>query len=280
MSDRHYLNILYKASFGRGINFNNPTTYNEKLQWLKINDRKQIYTLLADKYAVKKFVSETIGDEHIIPTIGVWNNYEDIDFDSLPKQFVLKCTHDSGGLIIVHDKEKIDYRAVKVKLKKCLRKNYYWSSREWPYKNIKPRIIAEPLIVDNAMPNSSLRDYKFFCFNGKVKYLFVASDRNMVNTDVKFDYFDSEFNKLELRQSVHQNSNYKIEKPKYFDKMIEIAEKLSKDIPQVRIDLYYVNDTILFGEYTFFHHGGFVEFIPNKYDKIFGDEIDLGKVSR
>lgn len=275
LSDKTYLNILYRACFGKPINWKKPQTYNEKLQWLKIYDRNPLYTTLVDKYEVKKYVAERIGAEHIIPTLGVWEHFNDIDFEKLPDQFVLKCTHDSGGLVIVQDKSKLDIETAKTKIEKSLKRNYYWSSREWPYKHVKSRIIAEKYMVDIA---GDLKDYKLFCFNGKVYYLFIASDRNKPGEEVKFDYFDRDFNRLPLRQAVHPNSSYDIKKPENYEGMVTLAEKLSVGLPQVRVDFYDINGKIYFGEYTFFHHGGFVPFIPEKYDWEWGGKMNLSQL--
>lgn len=418
LSDKAYLNIVYRACFGKPINWENPQTYNEKLQWLKLYDRNPLYTTLVDKYEVKKYVAERIGEEHVIPTLGIWERFDDIDFDALPNQFVLKCTHDSGGLVIVKDKTQFDIEAARKKIEASLKVNYYWKSREWPYKNVKPRIIAEQYMTDgngglsdykvhtfNGVPRivltcrnrfseagmtedfftekwehldlhrpfankgngdvkqpeqlskmlsiaedlskgiaflrtdfylaggkvyvgeltffpasgmkgfipedwdkkmgdwlilpipelggailrkddmviivapqiEDLNDYKFFCFNGNAKYLFVASDRNMPGEEVKFDYFDRGFNRLPMRQEAHPNSDYEIMKPEAYEEMLMMVDKLSVGIPQVRIDLYNINGRIYFGEYTFFHHGGFVPFIPDKYDYEWGEKLILPK---
>lgn len=272
LSDKCYLTLLYIASFRKFPNWKNPQTFNEKLQWLKLYNRNPLYSTLVDKYEVKRYVAKKIGEEYIIPTLGVWDSFDDIDFNSLPNQFVLKCTHDSGGLVIVKDKSNLDVNAAKEKIEKSLKRNFFWQGREWPYKNVKPRIIAEKYMVDI---NGELKDYKFFCFNGKVTYLFIASDRNKEDSEVKFDYFDIDFNRLNMRQAIHPISNYKIEQPDNFDKMKELAEKLSRGIPQVRIDLYNINNMIYFGEYTFFHHGGLVPFVPESYDLEWGSKIVL-----
>ena len=273
LSDKRYINIMYRAAFDKKIDWVNPKTYNEKLQWLKLYDRRPEYTIMVDKYAAKEYVSKIIGSQYIIPTLGIWDRFGDIDFDSLPDQFVLKCTHDSGGLVIVKDKSDFDMTGARKKLETCLKRNYFWKGREWPYKNVRPRIIAEKYMVDES--NSELKDYKFFCFSGNVKYLFVASDRNIPGREVKFDYFDIHFNRLPMRQSVHPTSEYKIDRPETFDEMIQVAERLAKNIPQVRIDLYEINGSVYFGEYTFFHHGGFVPFIPDRYDYEWGALIEL-----
>lgn len=273
LSDKCYLSLLYLASFRKRLNWNNPKTFNEKLQWLKINDRQPLYSKLVDKYEVKKYVAEIIGDKYIIPTLGVWESFDEIDFSLLPNQFVLKCTHDSGGLVVVKDKSQLNKEGARKKLEDSLNKNFYWNSREWPYKNVKPRIIAEKYMEDYE--TGELRDYKFFCFNGTPEYLFIASDRSKGNSEVKFDYFDADFNRLEMRQSVHPNSTYYIKRPRTFDIMKELASKLSQGIIQVRIDLYEINGQVYFGEYTFFHHGGFVPFIPDRVDLEWGEKIIL-----
>lgn len=282
LNDKQYLNIMYRAVFGQKINWQSPVTYNEKLQWLKVYDHNPEYSILVDKYEVKKYVTNKLGEDYVIPTLGVWNHFDEIDFDKLPDQFVLKCTHDSGGLVIVTDKQKMDKKAACKKIESSLKRNYYWKGREWPYKNVKPRIIAEQYMFDKADVNEGydggLRDYKIFCFSGKPQYLFIASDRNTPGREVKFDYFDTQFNKLPMRQSVHPTSTYKIKKPEAFEEMLLIAEQLSQGFTQVRIDLYVINGKIYFGEYTFFHHGGLVPFIPEKYDEIWGDLIKLPKV--
>ena len=273
LSDEAYLKLKYHAAMGKKLNLTNPATYNEKLQWIKLYDHNPLYTTLVDKYEVKSYVSHLIGSKYIIPTLAVWNSFDDINFDILPNQFVLKCTHDSGGLVIVYDKNRFNLNSSREKLNASLNRNYYLIGREWPYKNVKPRIIAEKYMRDEE--TDELRDYKFFCFDGKVEYLFIASDRNKPGEEVKFDFFDRNFRKLPMRQAVHPNSNYHIQKPKTFEQMIEIAEKLSQNIPAVRIDLYEVNGQVYFGEYTFFHHGGMVPFIPEEYDVIWGEKIKL-----
>ena len=278
LPDKTYISLHYRASMGKKINWKKPKTYNEKLQWLKLYDHNPMYTTLVDKYAVKRYVADRIGEKFVIPTLGVWNHFDDIDFDALPDQFVLKCTHDSGGLVIVTDKATFDMVAAKRKIEDALDSDFYKTCREWPYKNVPHRIIAEQYMIDDRL--GELKDYKFFCFNGTPKYLFVASDRNKGKQEVKFDYFDINFNRLPLRQAAHPNSTYPIERPQKYDEMLELATELSKGIPQVRIDLYEVNGHVYFGEYTFFHHGGMVPFIPEEYDYIWGEEILLPEKSQ
>ena len=272
MTDETYLKIGYRIRMGRKLNLDHPSTYSEKLQWLKIHDRKPEYTKLVDKYEVKKIISDRIGSEYIIPTLGVYENFADIDFNALPDQFVLKCTHDSGGLVICRDKSKLDIDAAKKKIDRCLKHNFFYTNREWPYKDVKPRIIAEKYMVDES--EYELKDYKFFCFDGIVKALFIASDRSDPNVETKFDFFDTDFRHLPLENG-HPNAEKEIKRPRSFNKMIELASILSKGIPQVRIDFYDINGRIYFGEMTFYHWSGMTPFKPDEWDKIFGEWIKL-----
>ena len=274
ISDKKYLKLDYYVQMKRPLNLRKPVTYNEKLQWLKLHDRKDIYTTMVDKYEVKKYISNIIGEEYIIPTIGIYDKFDDIEFDKLPNQFVMKCTHDSGGLVICKDKNNFNIKKAKKIICKSLKENYYYQGREWPYKNVKPRIIIEEYMED--MQLHELRDYKFFCFNGKVQLMFVASNRQG-NGETYFDFFDMNYNHLDIING-HPNANLPPEKPKKFSKMLKMAEKLSKSIPHVRIDFYEVNGKIFFGEFTFYHWSGFVPFKPEEWDKKIGDMIDLDVV--
>lgn len=274
VDDITYLKVLYKGFIGKKINLDNPSTFNEKLQWLKLYDRQDQYTLLVDKYEVKKIVAEMIGQEYIIPTIGVWNSFDEIDFKSLPKQFVLKCTHDSGGLVICKNKDTFDMDAARKKINRCLQSNYYWRGREWPYKNVKPRILAEEYVEDST--TNDLRDYKFFAFDGVPKALFIATDRQDASIDTKFDFFDMDFNHLPFTNG-HPNANQVPEKPRHFELMKDLTARLSTGIPQVRVDFYEVNRKVYFGELTLFHWSGFVPFNPEEWDKTFGSWITLPK---
>lgn len=275
LNDKKYLNIHYRASFKKNIDWDNPTSYNEKLQWLKINDRNDVYTTMVDKYEVRNIIKSKIGEKYLIPLLGVWNSFEDIDFNKLPDQFVLKCTHDSGSVIICKDKKHFDVESAKKKINGWLSENYYWKKREWPYKKIKPRIIAEKLMIDEN--TQELKDYKFFMFNGEPHYFYVASDRAKHNEDVKFDYFDMNFKKLKIRQTAHANSDYDIVKPQKFEEMIKLSRILAEGLPHVRMDFYVVNEEIFFGEYTFYHHSGLVPFVPNEFDQVLGELIVLKK---
>ena len=272
ISDEKYLKTAYKIKFGKKLDLDNPQTFNEKIQWIKLYDRKPIYTTMVDKYEVKKYVADIIGEEYIIPTIGVWDKFEDIDFDSLPEQFVLKCTHDSGGLVICKDKKKLNLKKAKKKIKTCLKHSFFWGCREWPYKDVKPRIIAEKYMEDTE--TAELRDYKFFCFNGEAKMIFIATDRQKQGEETKFDFFDMDFNHLPFTNG-HPNAQVLPQKPKCFDEMRTLAEKLSKDIPHVRVDFYEVDGKVYFGEMTFFHWSGMVPFDPPEWDEKIGSWIDL-----
>lgn len=270
-SDKLYLSLRYRLKMGKWINWKNPVTYNEKLQWLKVYNRRDEYTTMVDKYLVKEHVRDLIGDEHVIPTLGVWDKVEDIDFDQLPDQFVLKTTHSGGntGVVICRDKKSFDREEAKSKLSKSLKNDIYVSFREWPYKNVRPRIIAEKFMSDNIHPD--LLDYKFYCFDGVPKVLVVATGRNV---NLCFDYYDMDFNHLPFRQG-GPNASCPVEKPRNLDKMIELAAALSKGIPHVRIDLFDVGSRIYFGEYTFFDSSGMAKFDPEEWDYNFGGFIRL-----
>lgn len=269
MDDEAYLKRKYKACMGKEIHLDSPQTFNEKLQWLKLYDRKPEYTTMVDKYAVKMYVADIIGEKYIIPTLGVWNHFDEIDFDKLPNQFVLKCTHDSGGIVICKDKNKLDLKSAKKKIEKSLKQNYYWSGREWPYKDVKPRIIAEEYMIDES--GYELKDYKFFCFNGEPKMMFIATDRG---SDTKFDFYDMEFNHLPFTNG-HPNANKQIKKPKNYSTMLALSAKLSFGIPHVRVDFYNINGKIYFGELTFFHWSGLVPFEPEEWDYKLGSWLKL-----
>ena len=270
MSDEQYLKIAYWARMGKKLNIDKPQTFSEKLQWMKLHDRNPLYTKMVDKFEVKSLVAEKIGSEYIIPTIGVWDNVDEIDFASLPNQFVLKCTHDSGGLVICKDKSSLNINSAKKALAKCLKHSFYWGMREWPYKNVKPRIIAEQYMEDET---GELRDFKFFCFNGEVKALFIATDRTK-KEETKFDFFDADFNHLPFTNG-HPNAKIPPAKPVCFDEMKSLAAKLSCGIPQVRIDFYEIRGKVYFGEMTFFHWSGFTPFVPEEWDYKFGSWIKL-----
>ena len=270
MNDKSFIKWEYFSGMAKFPNLDNPKTFNEKLQWLKINDIHEEYAHMVDKATAKDYVRRIIGDKYIIPTLGIWDKFEDINFDLLPDQFVLKTTHDSGGVVVVPDKSKLDISYVSRKINKSLSNNYFLQHREYPYKYIRPRIIAETFMANQN--SHELTDYKFFCFNGKCKMLFVATDRSI--GDVKFDFFDAEFKHLPFKQG-HPWSDKILQKPKGFEEMIEISEKLSKGFPHLRVDLYNINGNIYFGELTFFHFSGNVPFVPQEWDYKIGEWLDL-----
>ncbi len=272
MPDKLYLTLKFRAKTGKWINWKNPKTFNEKLQWLKVYDRNPEYTRMVDKYEAKKYVADIIGEEYIIPTLGVWDKFVDIDFDLLPNQFVLKTTHDSGGIVICRDKLTFDIEAARKKINQSLKYNYYYSGREWPYKNIKPRIIAEEYMVDES--GYELKDYKLFSFDGVVRSMFIATDRSVPDEETKFDFYDKDFNHLSFTNG-HPNASCEIRCPKSFEEMKRLAEKLSKGIPQVRVDFYDINGKVYFGELTFFHWSGMVPFNPDEWDEKFGEWLNL-----
>ncbi len=272
MPDKPYIELKYWACMGKRLTLKNPQTYNEKLQWLKLYDRKPEYSIMVDKYEAKRYISERIGDKYIIPTLGIWERFDDIDFSKLPNQFVLKCTHDSGGLVICRDKTNFNCEIAKKKINKSLRKNYYLQSREWPYKNVKPRILAEQYMEDTA--TYELRDYKFFCFDGAVKALFIASDRQKEGIETKFDFYDVNFIHLPFTNG-HPNADIPPLKPERYDEMILLAQKLSAGLPHLRVDFYEVNGNVFLGELTFSHWSGFQPFSPQEWDQVFGDWLKL-----
>lgn len=265
MSDEKYLKKKFKLLLGYDLNLENPQTFNEKLQWLKLYDRKPEYTTMVDKYAVKKYVADKIGEQYIIPTLGVWDSFENIDFDKLPNQFVLKCTHDSSSVLICEDKSKFDKQAAAVKFNSTLKRNFYWAGREWPYKNVPRKIIAEKYMGYN------LNDYKLLCFKGKCKVIEVHTDRFKGNHGQIF--LDDKWNLTNITQG--KTADKFITKPKTLDLMLKYSAILSKDITHLRVDWYEVNDKLYFGELTFYDGAGFDPFDKYEYDEYLGSLIDL-----
>jgi hypothetical protein len=259
---------------GKSLDLHNPKTFNEKLQWLKLYNRKEEYTILVDKYKVRDFIAHTIGDEHLIPLLGVWENADDIDFTLLPDRFVLKCNHNSGlGMYICDGKSQIDTIQVRRDLNKGLKQNYYLTGREWPYKNVPRRIIAEKYMTDN-MTSESLTDYKFFCFNGYVDCVMVAIDRHL--GDPLFYFFDEEWRLLRLNMLGKKAADdFTLPKPKCIEEMFKIASKLSEGLPFARIDLYECNRRVYFGEITFFPQSGFDDNLLFETEERWGQLIQL-----
>lgn len=271
--DKLYLKWLFRLKMGYKLNLDNPKTFNEKLQWLKLYNRKPEYTQMVDKFTAKEYVAKIIGEEYIIPTLGVWDRFEDIDFETLPEKFVLKTTHGGGGggIIICENKALLDIGATKDRLSNSLKQNIYRTFKEWPYKNVPPQIIAEQYITDSE--EGELKDYKFFCFNGRVEYYKIDFDRFVEH---KANYFDRDGNLMRFGEEVcPPDYNKRLEIPQQISKMIELAEKLSQDLPFVRIDLYCTDNKVYFGEITFFPAGGFGKFTPSNWDAILGDLIHI-----
>lgn len=277
MDDKKFIEKMFKATMDYPLNLENPKSFNEKLQWLKLYDRNPLYTKLVDKYKVREYISEKIGEDYLIPLLGVWDDPEDIDFDSLPNKFVLKCNHNSGlGMCICTDKSKIDIKKVKNELKSGLAQNYYLNGREWPYKNVSRKIICEKYMTDETGKN--LRDYKFYCFDGKPKIVGIYQDRNS-DKETTGDFFDMNFEWVDLRFGM-SNALNKPQKPQKFQEMIKIAEILSEGMPEVRVDLYISNNKIYFGELTFFDGGGFDKIEPLEWDYKLGSWIKLPKIKK
>ncbi len=271
MPDEEYLKRMFKASVGHDLNLENPQTFNEKLQWLKLHDRKPEYTMMVDKYLVKDYITKIIGEQYVIPTIAVYDSPDEIDFNALPNQFVLKCNHNSGlGMYICKDKNRLakrDIKQIKKNLAKGLAQDYYLHCREWPYKDVKRKIIAEKYMEDSR--SSDLLDYKFFCFNGEFKCTMVCTDR-FNGKGLKVTFYDKKWEILPFRRH-YPTSNELIKKPINYQLMIELVEKLSKELPFVRVDFYEISGKPYFGELTLMPGAGFEEFEPASAD------LELGK---
>ena len=276
-SDELFLKIKYRLMMKKKLDLDNPKTLNEKLQWLKIHERKPEYTTMVDKFAVRDYIKEKLGEEYLIPLLGVWDDPDDIDFDKLPDKFVLKCNHNSGtGMCICKDKSKLDIEKVKKELKKGLKQNYYLTGREWPYKDVKRKIIAEKYMTDNCY-SDDFTDYKFFCCNGIVYNVMLCLDRS--SGDTKFYFFDREWNLLRLnKRGIAAPEGFTVDKPETMDKMFDIASELSKNLCFSRIDLYSSDNNVYFGEITFFPDSGFDDNLLPETDELFGGFIDLRSV--
>lgn len=273
--DSIILKYWFRKTFGYKLDLKHPKTFNEKLQWLKIYNRNPQYTDLVDKIKVKDYVKNIIGEQYLIKTLGVWNKFDDISFDSLPNKFVLKCNHDSGSVVICKDKSSFDMDTARKILTRALKENFYYRGREWPYKNVERKIFAEEYI---DAKNGELTDYKFMCFDGKVKLIFTCTDR-FSGDGLKVTFFDREWNKMPFERHYPSDRN-DIPKPECLDTMIEFAERLSADIPTVRIDFYENNKNIYFGEITFFPGGGMEEFNPEEWDLEIGKWVVLPEKKR
>lgn len=273
------MKALYYLHMNKKLNLENPQTFTEKLQWLKLNDHNPVYHKMVDKYEVKEFVSNTIGKQYIIPTIGVWDSFDQIDFDTLPNQFVLKTTSGGGnsGVVICTDKQCFNKASAKEKLEKSMANDIYKNMGEWAYKDVPKRIIAEKYITpDNNLESGDLPDYKFFCFNGTPKFFFIASDRNNKEQNMPiFDFYDIKGDLLPFNNKGYRRSYKQHVDIEQLDEMLSIAARLSQGIPFLRVDLYLVNGKVYFGETTFYHDSGFYAFEPDIYDYEIGKLLQL-----
>jgi len=268
--DIPYLKMVYKIKTGRWLNLKHPRGFNEKMQWLKIYDRHPEYSDFVDKYKVRNIVLSSIGEEYLIPLLGHWAHYRDIDFSKLPDKFVLKCNHDSGSVKIVLDKANINHKEFEDFFENRLRINAFNIGREYPYKEVKPLILAEKFM--DSEDGKGITDYKFFCFHGEPKLMFVATERN--SGDTKFDFYDMEYNHLPI-YNIHRNADVEPKRTVCFAEMKSLAAKLSKGFKFVRMDFYVINDKVYFGEYTFYHGGGFWLFEPEEYEQKLGAYLRL-----
>ena len=272
MGDYKFLKMKYSLCMGVALNIVSPSTYNEKLQWLKLYDRKPEYVVMVDKYKVREYIAEKIGEEYLIPLIGVWDSPDQIDFASLPHQFAMKCNHNSGlGMCICTDKSKLDTEKVKKDLARGLKQDYYLTSREWPYKDVPRKIIAEKFLKSDV---GGLTDYKIHCFNGVPKFILVCSDR-FTESGLTEDFYTTEWNLMPVKRPNIPHAKELHQRPERLDEMLELAAKLSENIPFLRVDFYYVEEKIYFSELTFFPASGFAPFEPEEWDRTFGEWLEL-----
>lgn len=274
LGDVEFTKRKFRIRMGYELNLSNPQTFNEKLQWLKLFDHNPAYTKMVDKYEAKKYVEGMIGSQYIIPTLGIWNRPEDINWNSLPNQFVLKVTHDSGGIIICRDKSKLDKKEAIKELKRSLKTDYYSIHREWPYKDVTRRIIAEKYMQDNK--SIDLKDYKFYCFNGVPRFLYVSEGLANHKT-AKVIFITTDWIRAPFARDDFQSFSEVPPKPKQFDKMMRLARVLAEKHPFLRVDFYEINGNVFFGELTFCPCAGMMHFNPPEYDQIIGDMLILPK---
>lgn len=276
LPDKLYLKLLFPLKVGYKLNLDNPQTYNEKLQWIKLYYRKPIMSVMADKYAAKQYIENIIGDEYVVKNYGVWEHFNDIDFSTLPESFVLKTTHDQGGVVVVKDKNELDIKKAKAKLERHLKKGTYHLMKEWPYKNIQPRIIAEELLIDTE--KGDLWDYKFQCFNGEPKLMYISHGRQADTTYL--DFYDMDFEKQDISRPGFSASETKINKPEQWELMKELSRKLSAGWPHLRVDFYCVEGKLYLGELTFFQGGGMKPFYPESWDYKLGKMMILPSLGK
>lgn len=272
LPDAIFLKIQYKYTTGRRLDYDNLVNYNEKIQYLKLTQRENIYTEIVDKIRVRDFVSNRIGKKYLIPIYGVYESLEEINFDVLPNKYVLKTNHNSGGYYIVSDNNSVSYKDISNKLKPMLRKNYYYFTREWPYKNIEPRIICEKYLEQGD--DNELRDYRFFCFDGQPR--FVAVDLSITDkSKVRRNIYDLDWNLMSVEISYPQETKISIKKPNQLSEMIDVARKLSKGFKHVRVDLYCIDNKIYFGEMTLYHQSGYGDIKPESFHEMMGSWIKV-----
>lgn len=274
MPDQLYLSAMWRAYFHKKLDWKNPKSFNEKVQWLKVKDRNPLYPTLVDKYAVRAWIADKIGEQYLVPLVGgPWNSFDEIDFDALPERFVLKSTHDSGGVVICRNKDEFNRQSAREKLVKSLKRNYYWSGREWPYQFVQPRIIAETYLGSEAGVEPT--DYKFIMCGGVCICLFVTTNR-FTGGRMNMTFFDADWNRLPFER-VYPADPKTPERPEQYDEMIRVAEKLAKNLPLVRVDLYETNHKVFFGEMTLYPGSGMETFQPIDWDYKLGDWVELNK---
>lgn len=274
LSDKSYLRLIYRVVTGDRLHLDSPTLFTEKMQWLKLYDRKPYYTQMVDKIAAKTYVGNIIGYNHIIPTIKIWDSVNDINFQGLPEKFVLKCNHDSGGLVICNNKKELDIVSAKKKLNQSLKRNFYWVGREWPYKDVPPKVFAETFI-ENSNGNK-LQDYKFFCFNGEPEFLYISSNLTD-HSKARLSYITMEWEQAPFYRIDYKQYDKLPPKPKNFELMKEYARKLSKGTPFLRVDFYEIDGELYFGELTFTPGSGLTKFYPSYWESYWGEKIILDK---
>ena len=271
LSDEKYIRLIYRLRMGKKLNLENPRTFTEKLQWLKLNDHNPMYTMVADKLAMREYVEKKIGQGHTVSILGTWKKFSDIDFEKLPNRFVLKTTHDSGSFVICNDKASFDKGKAKKVLSKSLKRNYYKTTREWQYKDIEPQIIAEEYLDEGKI---NLTDYKFFCFNGKPVFMYCEEEASEHLTQA---IADMQYNPMPFSME-DDKADCLPPKPEQFDSMEMISQKLSEGFPFVRVDMYCVKDKVYVGELTLYHYGGYTPFNPEEWDLKLGDMLDISRV--
>lgn len=274
LPDKVYLKLRFFIELGYPLRLKQPQTFNEKLQWLKLNYQHPAMPIMVDKYRARNYVADRIGNQYLIPLLGVWGSADDVDFENLPEQFVIKCNHNSGnGMCICKDKSTLNISLVRKKLAEGLRENYYITSREWPYRNVPRRIVAEKFLVDKDSSEDSLRDYKFFCFNGKVEFFKIDFDRF---SNHHANYYDRDGSLMNFGETNYPpDPDRKVNMPLVLPEMIRLAEHLSKDFPFLRVDFYNIGTKIYFGELTFYPAAGFGDFTPVGTDAKLGELLCL-----